>query len=153
MANLMNTPLAQQARTTALQLQEARGTLNTGMAQQAADAAAYQALLPMAQQDAETYAALDALNANYDFQKDFLTMSSQFDMVADQLQLTSQERMQMTATLGSLYGDMIDNIGAIMRSKEMNAESKAQAIQDLYDGYYDAVETYANLIGWDIEWD
>lgn len=54
-----NSPLIQMARTKALQDMNARGTQNSSMAQGAADAAAYAAALPIAQQDAATYAEAD----------------------------------------------------------------------------------------------
>ena len=152
MANLTNTPLARQARTQALQAMNRSGRVNSAMAEGYADVAMYQALLPMAQQDAETYAAFDALQANYDFQKDFMINSANFNLLADQMELDSQERQQMTATLGGMYATMINNIGAILRDPDLNADAMQAAINELYIGYQDTVQTYANLFGWNINW-
>lgn len=59
-----DSPLLQQARARALQTANARGLLNSSMAMTAADAALYDTALPIAQQDASTYADAGRFNAD-----------------------------------------------------------------------------------------
>lgn len=59
-----DSPLMQQARTRALQSANSRGLLNSNMAMTAADAAMYDAAMPIATQDASTYARAGEFNAN-----------------------------------------------------------------------------------------
>lgn len=58
-----NSPLMQQARTKALEQMNGRGIVNSSMALTAGDQAAYNAILPLAQQDATTYANAGQFNA------------------------------------------------------------------------------------------
>lgn len=59
-----NSPFIAQARAQALQAANSRGLINSSIAQSAADAAAYQAALPVAQADAATYAKAIGYNAD-----------------------------------------------------------------------------------------
>lgn len=58
-----DSPLMQQARARALQTANTRGLLNSSMAMTAADSAMYDAAMPIAQQDASTYARAGEFNA------------------------------------------------------------------------------------------
>ena len=59
-----DSPLMQQARTRALQTANSRGLLNSSMAMTAADSAMYDAAMPIATQDASTYARAGEFNSN-----------------------------------------------------------------------------------------
>ena len=59
-----DSPLMQQARARALQTANSRGLLNSSMAMTAADSAMYDAAMPIATQDAGTYARAGEFNAN-----------------------------------------------------------------------------------------
>lgn len=59
-----DSPLMQQARARALQTANGRGLLNSTMAMTAADSAMYDAAMPIATQDAGTYARAGEFNAN-----------------------------------------------------------------------------------------
>lgn len=59
-----NSPLIQQARTRALQGMNARGIINSSLGLSAADAAAYDAAMPIAQADAATQAKAAGYNAD-----------------------------------------------------------------------------------------
>ena len=59
-----DSPLMQQARARALQTANGRGLLNSTMAMTAADSAMYDAAMPIATQDASTYARSGEFNAN-----------------------------------------------------------------------------------------
>lgn len=69
-------PLIQQARTRALQEMNARGTLNSSMAQTASDSAVYDAMMKVAQQDASTNAS--AAQTNTAAQNQFTTDANAF---------------------------------------------------------------------------
>lgn len=58
-----DSPLMQQARARAMQTANTRGLLNSSMAMTAADSAMYDAAMPIAQQDASTYARAGEFNA------------------------------------------------------------------------------------------
>jgi hypothetical protein len=60
-----NSPLAQQARTHALEAMNDRGLVNSSMAEGAAEQAAYNAMLQIAQQDANTAADIGKTNNAY----------------------------------------------------------------------------------------
>lgn len=64
LASAMQSPYAQQARLGALESANARGLLNSSIAAQAGEAAALQAALPIAQQDASTYMQTRLQNAS-----------------------------------------------------------------------------------------
>ena len=59
-----DSPLMQQARARAMQSSNARGLLNSSMAATAGESALYDAAMPIAQQDASTYARSGEFNAN-----------------------------------------------------------------------------------------
>lgn len=59
-----DSPLMQQARTRALQTANSRGLLNSSMVMTAADSAMYDAAMPIATQDASTFARSGEFNAN-----------------------------------------------------------------------------------------
>ncbi len=59
-----DSPLMQQARARAMQASNARGLLNSSMAATAGESALYDAAMPIAQQDASTYARSGEFNAN-----------------------------------------------------------------------------------------
>lgn len=59
-----NSPLMQMAKTTSLQNMNGRGLLNSSMAIGEGQKAVYQAALPIAQQDAQTFAQSNQFNAN-----------------------------------------------------------------------------------------
>ena len=59
-----DSPLMQQARARALQTANSRGLLNSSMAMTAADSAMYDAAMPIATQDASTFARAGEFNAN-----------------------------------------------------------------------------------------
>lgn len=59
-----DSPLMQQARTRALQTANSRGLLNSSMAMTAADSAMYDEAMPIATQDASTYARAGEFNSN-----------------------------------------------------------------------------------------
>lgn len=74
-----DSPLMQMARTSALQGMNQRGTMNSSMTQTAADLAAYQAALPIAQQDASTYATSDLAAQNAYNQGGLVQQAANYD--------------------------------------------------------------------------
>jgi len=99
-----NSPIIQAAMTRAKEQQNANGTLNSSMAETAGQLAAYQAAVPLAQQDAQTYSKAAAYNADETNQFDvqnatFKNQEGQFNAAA-QNTLTGQ-KMSADASLAS----------------------------------------------------
>lgn len=147
-----SSPLMLKAQTEALQGMNSRGLQNSSMAIGAGQSAMIDAALPIASQDAQTYQALSMLDADYDFKNDFLAKQNQFDQIALNANLSSQEKQQMTATLGSLFNSVIQQVGSIMRDDQLDATAMKAAIDQIYRGYEDTVATYADLLGYNISW-
>lgn len=145
-------PLMQQAQTRALKAANSRGLSNSTMAVQAGESAMLDAALPIAAQDAQTYQAMNMLDADYDFKMDFLNKQQQFEQIAQGLNLSSQEKQQMTATLGSLFNGVLSQVGSVLRDKELDGPAMEAAIAEIYRGYQDTVATYADLFGYNINW-
>lgn len=82
-----NSPLIQQARAQALQGMNARGIVNSSLAQTAADAAAYQTALPIATADAATYSK--AAGYNVDQANQATALGKQLDSQWRQAQLSA----------------------------------------------------------------
>lgn len=147
-----NSPFMQQARTSALQQMNSRGVLNSSMAQSAADAAAYQAAIPIAQADAGIYN--DAATKNLAYQNEALksntaaandmtkanlstwsdTMKANMDS-ATKTQLATIEAdykttMQNSATAAELYKQTVKNISDIFTNQNMTAEAKNKAVEN-----------------------
>lgn len=86
-AILRGNPLVQQARTGALERMNERGMLNSSLATTAADAATYQAAIPIAANDAATYAKAAGYNA--DTPNQFATNAMNRQSQLDQARLQS----------------------------------------------------------------
>jgi hypothetical protein len=131
-------PLMQRARTGALQQMNASGRQNSSMATTAADAAMYDTALQIATPDAQ--------NA---FAYNFAQTQNQFDLFAQQLGLSSQEKQQMTATLGGLYSSINAEIGQILQNKDLDGAGMQAALDKIWSGYQDTITTFADLFGYD----
>jgi hypothetical protein len=147
-------PLIAMARTGAMQQANARGLLNSNMAIGAADAAAYQAALPIAQADASTYSQAARENQAYgnealkfgatatnDAAKNDLAVWSDVARAnldsGMKIQLATIEAdyktvMQTSATASEIYKQAMKNIADIAANKDMNAEAKAVATQNQF---------------------
>lgn len=147
-----DSPVMQMARTGAKQQMNAKGLLNSSMAVGAADAAAYQAALPMAQADANIYGTVS--QQNQAFQNEALKTNtasmndaSKTNMTAwsdaakanmdsaTKTQLATIEAdykttMQNSATASEMYKQTVKNISDIFTNKDMTADAKNKAVQN-----------------------
>jgi len=89
-----NSPLMQQARTRALQEMNGRGLTNSSMAQTAADSAMYDAALPIAKQDASTYADAAKTNAGFQTQWNINQANNQLQRDLQAASIAAQKAMQ-----------------------------------------------------------
>lgn len=102
-----DSPLMQQARTRALQSQNASGRLNSTMAASAGEAAVYDAAMPIATADARTYADAGQWNAGNEstFSRDFNTWQRERDMANFNVganDWAAERNMGRTTTLADL---------------------------------------------------
>jgi hypothetical protein len=87
-----NSPLSQMAETRAAQQANARGLANSSMAVQAGQAALYDAALPIAQQDANTYAQSGHFNAGQETDVSKFNASQGFDASKTNATLQTQNQ-------------------------------------------------------------
>ena len=151
LANLENpnSPLIQAARTQALQQANASGLLNSTMAITAGDAAAYNAALPVAQQDATTYnndAVTNAAAANQ-FAVDnqnAINAAGQFNAGA-QNTLTGEKMTQAMSgaataqQAGTVYANWLNQI----QQSTMDANAKNTAEVQAYNTYLQQMQSLA----------
>lgn len=158
-------PIIDMARTRAKEQMNGMGLLNSSMALGAADAAAYQAALPIAQADATTYgtaarentaatnAAL-ATNAAATNDVSKLNLSANIEALKANMDAANKTRLagveadyktliQTSASAADAYKSALAQIGEVMRSTTMDATAKSNAI----NGIYGSMETAMNLIG------
>lgn len=127
-------PLIQQARTRALQSQNANGRLNSTMAQSAADSAAYDAAMAIATPDANTYnlaAQTNAATANT-FSRDANAYSRQQDMANFNVNANNwaaqQEAARQAVRDAALNAQGVSN-SATANTNQMTAAQTAAANQ------------------------
>jgi len=145
-------PMVQMRQSQALQAMQGRGLKNTSMATTAADAAMYQYLTPIAQQDAQTYAAMDRLDADYDFKTDFWNKQNAFDKMALEMNLSMDERQMMTTAFAGMFNNISTAAGRIMVDDSLDAQGKRTAMDELWQNYQDSVTTFSDLNNYDYEW-
>jgi hypothetical protein len=92
-----NSPLMQQAQTRSLQQMNGRGLINSSMAVGAGQSALYDAALPMAQQDASTYANAAKTNADYGQQVGMFNAAAANDTSKVNAGFTQQTNLANTA--------------------------------------------------------
>lgn len=149
-----NSPLIQMARTGAKQQMNERGLLNSSLAVSAADTAAYNAALPIAQADASVYDTNAKQNLAYQNEATKTNAASINDMTgknmsatvdalksnmdaATKTQLASIEAdykttMQNSATASEMYKQTVKNISDINSSSTMSLAAKQAAIDNQY---------------------
>lgn len=149
-----NSPLIQMARTGAKQQMNERGLLNSSIATSAADVAAYQAAMPIAQADASVYDTNAKQNLAYQNEATKTNAASINDMsgrnlsatvdsmkvnmdAATKTQLAAIEAdykttMQNSATASEMYKQTVKNISDIQASKDMGLAAKQAAVDNQY---------------------
>lgn len=143
-------PLITMGRTMAKQEMNKKGLLNSSMAIGAADAAAYQTALPIAQADAKTYSdnadrnlayTNDALKTNTGSLNDSAKMNMSAAMEASKSNLDAANKMslaniqssyetliQANQSASDMYAKTMQNITDISMSADLDATAKTNAI-------------------------
>lgn len=154
-----NSPLMEQARTNAKQAANQRGLVNSAMAVSAGESAAYQAALPIAQQDAETNARASSYNTeaqnqtnqfNVTAQNTALSQGSQQQSQADlqkelqqtelkfrQLELDNQLLLQTNAQAAELMNQATGVLNNILMNEKMDSRAKTAASAQIYANLQD----------------
>lgn len=134
-----DSPLIQQARTRATQAMNQRGLANSSMALGAADAAAYDAALPIAQANAATYQDTAKTNAAAQNQFSLQSNSAAFDLakvdkqtaaardVAD-IEAQYKNLTQGSAAATSIVNKMQDALTSLMNNKDITDQGKRDAL-------------------------
>lgn len=124
-------PLVAQAQAQALEGMNARGLVNSSMAQTAGQAAAYNAALPIAQADAATAAKAASYNADTANKfalnnQDALNKSMLQGMSTDE-----QTLVQSNSQANSAFNQAMSAMNAINQNEKMDANAKTQAIAQI----------------------
>jgi hypothetical protein len=144
-------PLITMGRTMAKQEMNKKGLLNSSMAIGAADAAAYQTALPIAQADAGTYKAVGDMNQNAQNQAlqtnasalndaskvntdAFLKMATANMDAANKSSLANIEAnyktlVQANTSASEMYNTTMQNITDISKDPDMEGDAKTNAVQ------------------------
>jgi hypothetical protein len=147
-----NNPLIALARTRAKEEQNASGRLNSSMAETAADVAAYQAALPIAQSDAATFSKSAGYNADQSNQfavhnVDSTNTSRQFN-AGEQNKLSGQKMASDTALAQSKLQSDTNIATANLNAGTDRAKAELQANIQREMGYLDN-QTKINLANLD----
>lgn len=138
-----NNPLIQQARARSDQAMNGRGLLNSSMAQTAADSAAYDVAIPIANADAGI--AAKAANYNVDSANQLTTSQNLmlqkfgYDKSLVEIQKASNKEIagieaqyknltQASSSAASIMNNLSTNVAKIMENTTLNADAKQKAI-------------------------
>lgn len=171
LANVLdsNNPLMQRAETRAKQGMNQRGLLNSTMALQAGQAALYDAALPIAQQDANTYKDVgmqqaglqqqtnlqtsdiqnqkDLQQANAQLQTSLQAADSATKMQLAEIENKWRTQIQTSASMANSYQQLTDGITRIMMDPELDGPSKQAAIGNLTTLYNNTLTMQSTLTG------
>lgn len=134
-----NSALMMQARARALQGMNGRGLINSTMAQTAADAAMYDAAMPIAKQDAATYADAGKTNAGFTQQWNINDKNNQLQWNINDKNNQLQREMQQA----SIAAQSALQSGSIQAQQALQQAS--QTFQGLQNGSSNATQIYAWL--------
>lgn len=159
--NYLNNILAQdstylqRARAKALETANARGLANSSMAAGAGEAAALDAALPMAQQDASMNQQKMLQDTSQRFQKDLATLQNTWSNARYDTQLTEQLQQEYRTAYSNLGQEFMQQIQQIQQGS-MLPEEKTAAIQQLTTARNNRISmlnaVYSNLPRWRSEW-
>ena len=153
-----DSPVLQQARARAMQQMNARGLVNSSMANSAATDAVIQSALPIASADAGVYGDVARLNQGYQneavsderrqaFQQSNMQLASQLDTGSrERLMAIEQNYRQITQgsnAASALLQDMQSRIGVILANPDIPIENK----QGMIDQMIESSMRSATLIG------
>ena len=143
-----NSPLIQQARTRAAQEMNQRGLINSSIGMTAADAAAYEAALPIANVDASTFAKAagynaDVSNVNARMNAQAANEMTQARLQAETQRFTSQLSSENQQSISELDSQSRETISAAGLSNQQR-----QNYQTQLNGYYSSFQNtlYQNSI-------
>jgi hypothetical protein len=129
-----NSPLIQQARTRALEGMNDRGLINSSMAQTAADSAAYNAALPIAQADASQASKVAGTNVQNINNQNIANTEAQY-----------KELTQGSASAANIMSNAQTQIANIMANT--NITDKQAAIDQVKANVQQAMNLFGSLAG------
>lgn len=135
-------PIIQMARTKALEGMNSRGLVNSSMAQQASDAAAYQAALPIAQADAATASKAASYNADEanqfglqdmqaQNQRGLQQLTGQTQVQMQQLQNDNSKLLQTNNQAATAFNQALVSMTNVNLNDKMDATAKTEAIAQI----------------------
>ncbi|MBV8666744.1 MAG: hypothetical protein JO269_09690 [Burkholderiaceae bacterium] len=144
-----NSPLMQQARAHALEQANASGLANSSMAITAGDAAAYNAALPIAEQDANTYENAAATNANTANQFAIANQTAQNTLTGQQLNAETSIQDALTAANTSIATNAASNQTqqaiATLQAQTNAMIQSSSSVANAGANYQSALNTIAQL--------
>ena len=160
-----NSPIIQQARTRALQFANQRGLLNSSIASTAADSAAYEAAIPIAQADAATYAKaagynadqsnqFAARNAEMDNQMRLAQLNADTQTKIAQLNVDAQTQantvadankklLETNSQAAQAFNTAMSAINNIQNNNQMDADTKTRGVSSVWRD----LQTQLNVLG------
>lgn len=123
-----NSPLMQQAQAKSAEAANARGLINSSMGVQAGQAALYDAALPIATQDASTYATAGQFNAQQQNAMTVAGLNNDNQIQLANLQGKIQKELGGNKTASDLYTATMQQINNIQQSTGMDATTKQRNI-------------------------
>ncbi len=126
-----NSPLMQQARTSALQQMNDRGLVNSSMALTAGNDAAYRAALPIAQSDASASNAADQFNANAVNTRSTQQLQTGANQDIANTEAQYKQLTQGSASAASIINNAQNAISQIVANNQLDAGAKQRAIDNI----------------------
>jgi hypothetical protein len=134
-----NSPIIQQARTHAMETANSRGLLNSSMAAQAGEAAAFQAATPIATADAATAAKVGQYNVE---------AANQHGL--QQMQSDNAKLLQTNNQASTAFNQALVAIANINNNDKMDAAAKTQAIATIQQNLQSQLKTLGATSGLDL---
>ncbi len=164
-----NSPLMQRARSYADVESQGKGLLSTSMAQRAGQSALYDAALPIAQQDASTYAqeglasqayeqglgslekqqgiAIQQQSQAYEMEERLSTMASNWEKEVANASMSATTKLAMLDFMGSMTNQYMASMVAGMSSSQFNVD-ESQSVTNALNDMFDNMFSIADYSGW-----
>ena len=138
--------------TMAKQMANRSGTLDSDRTDQKVLSAMVDVAMPIAMQDADTYAAFQQMDLDYDIKRDFLNQQQQFEQMIQEMNLGGEDKQQLGAIMGSMFSAVISNISAAMNNPELNGDALSGVINEIWNTWVNAGGIVGGLYGYTPEW-
>lgn len=143
-----NHPLMKQAAARADLASTRQGLGGTSMAQRAAQGAMVGAMLPIAQQDASTYAGMAQNQQQFDMQNQMNEIAQGYQKELMNKEWNLNTRTLLTGLFGQMNTQFMNEMGAIVRTPDM-PQSTVDSYKDVYNKQMKSMFDIINYDNWD----